>query len=576
MSATGARGRRQRILVRGVRVVAALLAVGSAVVVADARPAQAATRLLGSGSTYVGLAMDQWINQGGTIGVQVDYQGGGSPAGLTQYSSGVVDFAGTEAEFSAMGAGGQDRRGYQYVPDVAGAVAMMYNVDDAAGRKVDYLRLSPRTIARIFTGQVVSWSDPAIAADNADANLKLPDQPITVVYRSGLSGTTALFYDFVANVAPDVFGPWAQANNFPPNSASRIIQLETKNFAPNKTGMGSSDQIAQHIASPAGKWSIGYDEFGYAKVYGTQVARVSNAAGIWQLPYAKNISAALERATLRPDLTQELSGVYSNPNPDTYPISAYSYLVTQCAPTGERPTCKAPYADAGVTDALAKWMRMIACDGQKEMANIGYSPLPPNLSQEMANSIGRMTGQPPEALNASNCANPRLRGDYQPPAAPPDKVEQFKQQNGGGAGPGGGSGPGAGGPGAGPDGGGSGTGGDSGGQNPDCTTTTTSAVTTTAPEPTTAESTTTTTTDPCNGADQAGTTAVSARGGPRVGGGSGETRAAKPVEYTRPLSDFGTLLPLLALVGLILIPTVLVPAFGSDGWAGARWRGRRP
>ena len=55
-------------------------------------------------------------------------------------------------------------------------------------------------------------------------------------------------------------------------------------------------------------------------------------------------------------------------------------------------------------------MRYIACDGQITMARIGYSPLPPNLSQEMANSIGRMNGVAPEALDAGNCANPRFRG----------------------------------------------------------------------------------------------------------------------------------------------------------------------
>jgi phosphate transport system substrate-binding protein len=44
------------------------------------------------------------------------------------------------------------------------------------------------------------------------------------------------------------------------------------------------------------------------------------------------------------------------------------------------------------------------------MAQLGYSPLPPVLSQEMANSIGRLTGSAPEQLNASNCNNPRFSG----------------------------------------------------------------------------------------------------------------------------------------------------------------------
>jgi phosphate transport system substrate-binding protein len=55
------------------------------------------------------------------------------------------------------------------------------------------------------------------------------------------------------------------------------------------------------------------------------------------------------------------------------------------------------------------------------MSRIGYSPLPPNLSQEMMNSISRLTGQPPTQLNAGNCANPTFHGTLGAGAvAPPD------------------------------------------------------------------------------------------------------------------------------------------------------------
>jgi phosphate transport system substrate-binding protein len=508
---------------RATRVAAALAVITGGLLVADAPPAQAASRLRGSGSTYVALAMQQWINDAGAIGVQVDYQPNGSPDGLNQYGQGLMDFAGTEAEFSALGSEAvpAEQRGYQYVPDVAGAVAVMYNVDDSAGRKVDYLRLSPRTIARIFTGQITSWADPAIAEDNSDANLRLPDKPITVVYRSGRSGTTALFYDFVANVEPDIFRSWATANGQPQNDVARVINLEiSPNFAPNKRGMTSSDQIAQQIASGGGKWSIGYDEFGYAHVYKNTVARVRNAAGVWQLPYSDNISAALKRALLRADLSQELSGVYTNPDPLTYPISAYSYLVTQCAPTGDRQTCKGGYADPGTAESLAKWMRMIACDGQREMANIGYSPLPTNLSQEMANSVGRMLGRPPEQLTPQNCGNPTFDPGYRPLGAPDDPVEQARQQREGGGGPAanGGSGAGA--------------------------------------------STTVPGADGADGSDAQETAAApeatSVRGGPRVGGGSSETRPPEPVEYLRPIAFVRTTVPVAALLLILIVPAIVM------------------
>lgn len=406
------------------RVVVALVIAGLVLGLLPEPSGAAPAKVNGAGSTYVALAMQQWVADAQTNGLAVNYTPTGSPQGLTSYAQGQIDFAGTEAEFSALSAGTEPARGFQYVPDVAGAISVMYNVSDKAGRKIDYLNLSRRTIARIFTGDITTWADPAISADNPldNGNLVLPDEPINVVYRGSQSGTTGLFYDFVANVAPDIFGPWAARNQFPTDV--RIIQLDSSpNFAPKTMALQGSDQIAQFIAGGAGKWSIGYDEFGYAKTYGAPSAWVENASGQWVQPYAENISEALRSAKLRPDLSQELSGVYNSPNPKAYPLSAYSYVVTQCAVSADRPTCKGTYANEGVTETLARWLRYVACEGQVNMAKIGYSPLPPELSQEVANSIGRLQGTAPEILDAGNCVNPRFTGGLGTDAeAPPNPV----------------------------------------------------------------------------------------------------------------------------------------------------------
>ncbi len=390
------------------RMPAALLAFFGLAVLGATPAGASPARVNGQGSSYVALAMQQWVADAQTQGLQVNYLPTGSPAGLTSFGQSLADFAGTEAEFSALASPtAGDGRGYQYIPDVAGAVAIMYHVQDSAGRNVDYLHLSRRTVARIFTGDISNWNDPAISADNK--GLVLPDHAINVVYRGGQSGTTGLFYDFVQNVASDIFSPWAAKNGFP--TSVRIIQLDSSpQFVPKSQAFQGSDQIAQFIGSGQGLWSIGYDEFGYAKTYDVPAAWIENAGGQWILPYAENISAALEGAALRPDLSQELSGVYNSTNPMAYPISAYSYVVTQCTSSGDRPTCKGPYSNGGVTETMATWLRYIACDGQVNMARIGYSPLPPNLSQEIANSIARLTGKPAEQLDAGNCANPRFQG----------------------------------------------------------------------------------------------------------------------------------------------------------------------
>ncbi len=542
----------RRFLLVLLALCALALSVGAPA--ASAAPA----RVNGAGSSYVALAMQQWVADAQTSGLQISYLPSGSPQGLTQFGQSLADFAGTEAEFSALG--GADAgagRGYQYVPDVAGAVAVMYNAEDKAGRKIDYLHLSRRTVARIFTGDISFWDDPAISADNPlpNGNLQLPHQPITVVYRGGQSGTTALFYDFVQHMAPDIFSAWASRNQFPTNV--RIIALDSSpNFAPKTLALNGSDQIAQYLGSPDGKWSIGYDEFGYAKTYNVPAAWIQNESGNWVLPYAQNISSALEGATLRPDLSQELSGVYKSGKADAYPISAYSYLVTQCANAGDRPTCKGQYANPGFTETMTKWMRYIACDGQVNMARIGYSPLPPNLSQEIANSIGRMSGTAPEQLNAGNCANPRFKGSLGEGSSSPKKDPLKNVRNpdaasgptaaGGSKTQGGAGGSGTAAKGA--------TGGPAGGATGGATTTTVAG-----------------TGSGAGPAAQAGVGPEAAATGDEVAAGDGladsesaagaskNWRAASPAAYDRPGPSSDSVVPLLMLLGLIVIPPV---AFG--------------
>jgi phosphate transport system substrate-binding protein len=425
---------------RYMSVVTATVILGLTIAVAAPAAAVTPARVNGSGSSYVALAVQQWVADAQTRGLPVNYLPTSSPDGLTSYADGLIDFAATEAEYSALvgntTSSPADARGYQYVPDVAGATAVMYHVQDRAGRTVNYLHLSMQTIARIFMGDITNWDDPAITADNK--GLLLPDQPINVVYRSGQSGTTGTFYDFVAHADPGLFATWAAKYHLPTNV--RIIQLDgTPNFAPKTIAFGGSDQVVQYIASNSGMWSIGYDEFGYALVYGAQTAWVENASGHWVQPYAQNISAALEAARLRPDLSQELSGVYASQNPLAYPISAYSYLVLQCGTSADRATCKGAYPNPGITLTLAKWMQYIECDGQINMAAIGYSPLPTNLSQEISNSIARLQGGAPVQLNAGNCSNPRFHGNLgQKATSPPDPLANVPNpapsgSNGGGS-----------------------------------------------------------------------------------------------------------------------------------------------
>lgn len=196
-------------------------------------------------------------------------------------------------------------------------------------------------------------------------------------------------------------------------------------------------------------------------------------------PTSVNVATALETAILHPDLTQDLTGVYTNPLANSYPLSAYSYFVTPCSPALAGPqgaSCvpsnngSSPFSPAK-GQALGQFEDFIACAGQEKMALLGYSPLPPNLVNEDFKAIGRLNGgqEPapvPLAVDPnSSCRNPYVDGETPLPGEP-----EIQGQSGGGLNPGGplttttvAGKAGAGGPGAGASGTGSGTSGASGG-----------------------------------------------------------------------------------------------------------------
>src|SRR3569832_41639 len=84
--------------------------------------------LNGAGSTFVKPAMDKWIDEykKADANVQVNYQGVGSGAGISQYEEGTVDFGATDAPASA-----DDLKKMPptvQVPVVSGPVAVTYNL----------------------------------------------------------------------------------------------------------------------------------------------------------------------------------------------------------------------------------------------------------------------------------------------------------------------------------------------------------------------------------------------------------------------------------------------------------------
>ena len=203
-----------------------------------------------------------------------------------------------------------------------------------AGQRVNNLRLSGETLAKIFTDQITNWDDPAITADNNGR--QLPSMPIIPVVHSEGAGSTFQFTNWINTEYPSLWHSFS-GYNFPVE------------FWP--TGKGSqvaengSDGVMNFVASAAGAGSIGFDEYSYALGADYPVVAVENAAGYFTMPDAYDVAVSLTQAdidyTPGPDyLLETLNNVFTYHDPRTYPLSSYSYEIEPTAPSCSGPATR--------------------------------------------------------------------------------------------------------------------------------------------------------------------------------------------------------------------------------------------
>ncbi|WP_210767666.1 phosphate ABC transporter substrate-binding protein PstS [Cellulomonas humilata] len=387
---------------RARRALAALGAV-LLVLLTGQTPAFAAYgQIEGTGSTWSQVIVDQWIADVDANGIKVVYTGGGSSKGRKDFASGTTDFGISEIPYQQTdeygNADNANGRQFAYLPIVAGGTAFTYHLE-SGGQLVRDIRLSGETIAKIFTSQITSWADPAIKADNNGRTF--PDQPIIPVVRSDGSGTTAQFTTWLDTAQPSIwrayFGRSGLTSYYPKPSGSRMI------------GASSSDQVMNTVASDAGNGTIAYVEYSYPINKGYPVVKVLNAAGVYVEPTQYAVAVALTKARINSDpasqnyLTQILDDVYANPDPRSYPLSSYSYMLL---PTGSSD----PRMTTNKRQSLVDFMFYSLCEGQGKAGAYGYSPLPLNLVQAGFEQVAKLGAADP-AVDVSNrdatkCNNP--------------------------------------------------------------------------------------------------------------------------------------------------------------------------
>ena len=310
--------------------------------------------IAGQGSSAQANALGAWIKdyQVACPAAAIRYASVGSGAGVRDFVAGKGGFAGTDSPLDGAGRAAATTRcagPALHLPLVVGPIALAYNV---AG--VDELRLSPRTIARLFTGTVRRWDDATIAADNP--GVALPATPVRPVHRSDSSGTTENFGRFLAATAPGDW-PFAAGPRWP---------------APGGLGVRGSNRLVSTVERTDG--AIGYVEASYARFHHLPTAHVGNAGGAF-VPLADDAAArtvAAARVTgTGGDLRLALDHAVADPA--AYPLVLVSYEIV----------CR-----QGSPALVKSFLAYAASEaGQQAVAGLGYAPLPERLRAEVAAAV---------------------------------------------------------------------------------------------------------------------------------------------------------------------------------------------
>ncbi len=301
----------------------------------------------GAGASSQSAAVEAWkaAFEGSNMDATVNYDPLGSGGGRTQFLDGGVQFAGSDAALSdaELARAKAACRGGEIIeaPVYVSPIAVAYNVPG-----VKDLRLSAPVIAKIFTGAITTWDDPAIQADNPGT--RLPAMAITPVHRSDESGTTENFTDYLSKAAPadwphEPDGAWPVSGGEAAKGTSGVVQA----ISAGEGTIGYADESQVGSLGKA-RIKVGGD---YVQISPEAAARIIDESEV--LPGRPQYSYALD---LKRDTTA--AGVY--------PIVLTSYEIA-CT----------KYASQAQADVVRAWLTYIFSE-QGQLAaqgNAGSAPI---------------------------------------------------------------------------------------------------------------------------------------------------------------------------------------------------------
>ena len=320
------------------------LVLAAVIAVSGAAPAHAVD-LAGSGASFV-VPLVEACKAGFAkkSGHSFVYTSTGSGTGKNNSDNRIGDFWFSDSAHT----GANKRSTIFHAPIVAAPIAVLVNLP---AKKDIYL--SSETIAKIFSGAITKWNDPAIVADN-NRSVKtvvyrknkagnvavdksgnpivlrqasktiyytLPNKPIKVVFRSDTSGTTNNFTRFLNGVAPTV---WTKPANDAFTTAFPGNINDTANIGRIVGANGSQGVATLASKSP---YSITYAEKQWGTSFGLRAAYIGNASGNFTYPDSAATSAFLGEAKQAADGIVTFD--YNTKVAGAYPLGIISYMLLE-------------------------------------------------------------------------------------------------------------------------------------------------------------------------------------------------------------------------------------------------------
>ena len=322
-------------------------------------------QLNGAGSSFAFPLMSAWSTEYKTAtGVQINYQGTGSGAGISAIIAKNLDFGATDAPLNATQH--SQNPTLLTIPESLGAVTVAYNLPTVPA----HVNLTGPIIANIYLGLITRWDDANIRGINP--SVTFPSTSIFVEYRSDSSGTTFVFTDYLSKA-----------------SSQFATQVGKGKLVAWPVGSGSPQNqgVANAVKGQIG--AIGYVELAYVVQNSMSYAKVKNAEGNYILPDLNSTAAAASSAAgSLPAGNSDWShvSITNATGAGSYPISTFTYILVyqelDVYPNG---------MTQEKAQALVAFLRWAISTGQTTATSLTYAPLPSAVVTQDGATIDMIT-----------------------------------------------------------------------------------------------------------------------------------------------------------------------------------------